>query len=185
MDLSDPRFLSVMHHIHAVFAALNQGEEQPPLPEHLRDLSGIDLSDANNAVLSLRGVNFSDVDFTGANLARADFRTAYLERANFTNANLAGANLSAAILVGSNFTGATLNGADLSDAVLANSNITVTQRQSAKKAESAYPEEDVSKVLFLHRREPEKYDQEGLVVELHTDGRLRVKTSPFAFWGSE
>jgi uncharacterized protein YjbI with pentapeptide repeats len=83
-----------------------------------RNLSGVDLSDAD-----LSGAYLSDADLIDADLSGADLSGAYLTRANLTRADLSGANLSGAYLSGADLiradlSGAYLSGADLSGADL-------------------------------------------------------------------
>jgi uncharacterized protein YjbI with pentapeptide repeats len=87
------------------------------------NLVGVDLTDANLATASLRGVDFTDANLLGADLSNADLDYALLNDAEMTNANLAeadltGAKLKDAALPGADLTEAIFNRADLSQALM-------------------------------------------------------------------
>ena len=101
-----------------------------------RNLSGVDLSDADLGRANLSGATLSDADLSGADLSRAKLSGADLSGADLSGAyfsgidphstrddpspivNLSGANLSGADLSDANLSGVDLSGADLSDADL-------------------------------------------------------------------
>jgi uncharacterized protein YjbI with pentapeptide repeats len=98
-----------------------------------RNLSGVDLSDADlsgayliDADLSgadLSGADLSGTDLSGANLRSADLSGADLIRANLSGANLSGADLSGADLIAANLSGANLISVNLSAANLSAANL--------------------------------------------------------------
>jgi len=83
-----------------------------------RNLSGVDLSDAD-----LSGAYLNRADLSGADLSGADLSGAYLSRADLSGADLSGAYLSRADLSGADLSGADLSGADLSGADLSGANL--------------------------------------------------------------
>ena len=92
------------------------------------DLSSADLSGANlmNAKLSgadLSGANLSGANLMNAKLSDADLSGAYLSGANLRSANLIGAYLSGADLSNTNLSRADLSGANLSGANLSRANL--------------------------------------------------------------
>jgi uncharacterized protein YjbI with pentapeptide repeats len=112
-----------------------------------RNLSGVDLSDAdlsrtnlNSAKLSgadlsgadLNRANLNSADLSGADLRSADLSGADLNRANLNSADLSGANLRSANLFGANLSGADLSGADLNSADLNSADLNSADLNSAK-----------------------------------------------------
>ena len=135
--MSDPRVPLVIVHADHCIEERNNLSPAPPLPENLKDLSGIDLSGAD-----LLGVN--------------------LRNANLTNSNLQGVSLFEAEL-----SGADISGADLTDAKLQQASIGFADLEGAKIKQSqldraiyrdvaldGYPKEVAEKVILLHAAEP-------------------------------
>jgi uncharacterized protein YjbI with pentapeptide repeats len=96
-----------------------------------RNLSGVDLSDADLSGANLIRANLidadlSDADFSGANLIDADLSGADLSGANLIDADLIRAKLSDANLSGADLSGAKLSGADLNSAYLSGADLSNT-----------------------------------------------------------
>jgi uncharacterized protein YjbI with pentapeptide repeats len=83
-----------------------------------RNLSGVDLSDAD-----LSGAYLIDADLSGADLSGADLSGANLIGANLSGADLSGADLNDAYLMSTDLSGADLSGAYLSCAYLSGANL--------------------------------------------------------------
>jgi hypothetical protein len=168
---NDPRVLAVLTHADECRAAARSGEK-PPLPENLRDLSGINLSYA-----ILTGARLSGANLTGANLTSAN-----LHGADFSNANLRGADLNGVDLTGAKLNGAQLGFADLTDAKITQSQLnSVGYRDVAK---DGYPKEVAEEVILPYEPEPDKFKRKAkkrLVVELRSDGKLHIKTPIFKY----
>jgi uncharacterized protein YjbI with pentapeptide repeats len=101
-----------------------------------RNLSGVDLSDAdlsgaNLRSAYLRGADLSSADLSGANLFGANLRSADLSGADLSGAYLSGANLRSADLSGADLRGADLIGADLIGAYLSGANLRSADLRSA------------------------------------------------------
>jgi uncharacterized protein YjbI with pentapeptide repeats len=87
------------------------------------DLSDADLSRANLSDADLSRANLSDAGLTGAYLRGADLKSAYLRGAYLSGADLKGADLKGADLKGADLKGADLKGADLKSANLTGANL--------------------------------------------------------------
>ncbi len=103
-----------------VWLIINESYEQ-------RDLSGIDLHDANLSFANLEKANLSETDLGDADLFKADLR-----EANLRGSNLSGASLIKASLVSTNLSGADLSGANLSEAHIIEANLIETNLKNAK-----------------------------------------------------
>ena len=101
-----------------------------------RNLSGVDLSDAdlsgaNLSLTNLRSADLSGADLSGASLRGADLRGADLSGAYLSGANLMSAKLSDADLSGANLMSAKLSDADLSGADLRSADLRSADLRSA------------------------------------------------------
>jgi len=176
-NMSDPRVPRVLSHAEECKEAVENEWFIPPLPDELKDLSGIDLTGA---------------DLSGANLNGADLRDAKLTVANLTGANLSGADLTGALLSGVNLNGADLTNADLWRAKIGFADLTgvnITQKQLKDAsyvdvAKYGYPKKVAEKVILLHESKEDSLGRKAkkrLVVELRADGKLHIKTPIFKY----
>ncbi len=179
-NMSDPRVIAILAHARACKEAKWFKKSRPPLPHELKDLSGIDLTNA-----SLGDTDLEGVDLTGANLTGAIFGKTNLINANLTGANLTRASLNDSDLTGANLTDANLTKAYIGFADLTDAKITQDQIESSSNinvAYNGYPVAAAKKFILLH--EPSSGLTEAkkrLVVELRSDGKLHIKTPIFKY----
>jgi uncharacterized protein YjbI with pentapeptide repeats len=101
-----------------------------------RNLSGVDLSDADLSRANLNFAKLSGADLSGADLNHANLNSAYLSGtdlsdANLISADLSGADLSDANLIRAYLSDAALSGANLSGADLSGANLRIADWSSA------------------------------------------------------
>jgi len=165
-NMSDPRVPRVLAHAEACLKT-EWGTKKPSLPDDLKDLSGIDLSNTR-----LQRTNFS-----GANLRDANFTGAYLDNADFTGADLAGAEFKDAHLIH-----ARIGFTDLTGVKITRGQLISVYRHDV--ADYGYPKEVAEKVILLQERNPISWERKAkkrLVVELRSDGKLHIKTPIFKY----
>jgi hypothetical protein len=165
--MSDPRVpLVIAHADHCVEAQINLSPA-PPLPENLKDLSGIDLSGADLFGVNLRNANLTNSNLRGVSLIEAELNGADLSGADLTDAQLQRARIGFAVLDGAKIKQSQLHATIYRDV-----------------AQDGYPQEVAEKVILLHAAEPVSWKRTAkkrLVVELRSDGKLYIKTPVFFY----
>jgi hypothetical protein len=166
-NMSDPRVPLVIAHADHCIEERNNFLPAPPLPENLKDLSGIDLSGADLLGVNLRNANLTNSNLQGVSLFEAELSGADISGADLTDAKLQQASIGFADLAGAKIKQSQLKRAVYRDVAL-----------------DGYPKEVAEKVILFHEPEPEPHKRKlkkRLVVELRSDGKLYIKTSIFFY----